>query len=131
MFIVVGVWVSPLAIGAAVFAAMTVLRAPWWGVLLVVAACAALAVAAAVRLGAWYERRGAMVTASWPQQRLRAEAVTEVPAREVPAALPPAGAPAIGTVYHFNFFTPDGDTHAAIIRKAITGPAGDATTEGK
>ena len=126
-----GIWISPAAAGALALAVTLGLRAPWWGVLLVVAACTALAVAAAVRLGAWYERRGAMVTASWPQQRLRAEAVTEVPAREVPAALPPAGAPAIGTVYHFNFFTPDGDTHAAIIRKAITGPAGDATTEGK
>ena len=103
MFIVVGVWISPLAIGAAVFAAMIGLRAPWWGVLLVVAACAALAVAAAVRLGAWYERRGAMVTASWPQQRLRAETVTEVPAREVPAGLPPAGAPAIAPAQHVHY----------------------------
>lgn len=131
MFIVVGVWISPVAIGAVALAAMVGLRAPWWGVLLVVAACGALAVAAAMRIVRVTERRGTLATASWPVQRqLRAEVVAEVPVREVPAGLPPAGAPAIGPVYNFNFYGPAGDT-AAVIRKAITGPAGDAITEGK
>ena len=39
--------------------------------------------------------------------------------------------PAIGPVYNFNFYGPAGGTHAAVIRKAITGTAGDATTEVK
>jgi hypothetical protein len=123
----IGIWISPVAVAAAVAAVLLGVRAPWWA-LAVVAACAVLAVAAVVRLMRAAERRGAMATAQWSVQRqLRAEAV----AREVPAGLPPAGAPAIGPVYHFNFYGPAGDTHAAIIRKAITGPAGDATTEGK
>jgi hypothetical protein len=119
----IGVWISPVALGAVALAATLGLRAPWWGVLLVVAASAVLAVAAAMRIGAWYERRGTLATASWPvQQQLRAE-----PAAQVPGT----GRPAIGPVYHFNFYTASGDAQAAIIRKAITGTAGDAITEGK
>jgi hypothetical protein len=128
MFIVVGVWIGPGALGAIALAVLLGLRAPWWGVLLTVAACGALAVAAALRIRAWSERRGTLATAQWPVQRLRAEAVE----RDVPAAFPAAGArPAIGPVYNFNFYGPAGDTHAAIIRKAITGPPGDAAIEGK
>jgi hypothetical protein len=113
----IGIWISPVAVAAAVAAVLLGVRAPWWS-LLVVAACAVLAVAAVVRLMRAAERRGAMVTAQWSVQRqIRAEAV----AREVPAGLPPAGAPAIGPVYNFNFYGPAGDTHAAIVRKAITG----------
>jgi len=129
MFIFVGVWISPLMAGAVALAAMAGLRAPWWGVLLTVAACAVLAVAAALRLTRATERRGKLATARWPvQQQLRAE----VPARDAPAAFPPAGArAAIRPVYIINLYGPAGETHAAVIRKAITGPSGDAITEGK
>ena len=109
----IGVWISPVALGAVALAAMLGLRAPWWGVLLTVAVSAALAVAAAMRIARSTERRGALATASWPvQQQLRAEPVAQVPAVERPA---------IGPVYHFNFFAPAGDAQAAVIRQAITG----------
>ena len=118
----IGVWISPVALGALALGAGLGLRAPWWAVILVTAASAVLAVAAAMRIGAWYERRGTLATASWPVQQLRAAPVPEVPR---------TGRPAIGPVYNFNFYGPAGDTHAAVIRKAITGTAGDAATERK
>ena len=62
----IGVWISPVALGALALGAGLGLRAPWWAVILVTAASAVLAVAAAMRIGAWYERRGALATASWP-----------------------------------------------------------------
>jgi hypothetical protein len=83
------------------------------------AACAALAVAAVAALARWSDRRAARSWAQRPAQ-LRAEPVRQVPA---------AGRPAIGPVYNFNFYGAAGDTHAAVIRKAITGTAGDARPE--
>lgn len=125
MFVVIGFGFSPLGLAAIAFGVMAALRAPWWAVLLTVAVCAVLAVVAALRLGAWHERRAGLATARWPvQQQLRAEVVAE-PARQVPAA----ERAAIGPVYHFNFYGAAGDTHAAVIRKAITGTAGDARPE--
>jgi len=112
-----GIWISPAALAAVALAVTLGLRAPWWGVLAVAAACAVLTVAAVRLLARWSDAHSFR---AWPQPP------AEVPAREVPAALPPAGAPAIAPVYHFNFFTPAGDTHAAIIRKAITGGEHDA-----
>ena len=94
----IGIWMSPLTVGAVALAAMLGLRAPWWGVLLVVAASAALAVAAAMWLARGIERRGTLATARWSvQQQLRGE-----PARQVPRAEQAA----IGPVYHFNFYGP-------------------------
>lgn len=101
MFIVVGVWISPVAVGALALGAGLGLRAAWWAVLLVVAGSGVLAVAAAMRIGAWYERRGAMVTASWPvQQQLRAE--------PAPAVFPAAGAPAIEQHVHLHYHAAPG-----------------------
>ena len=39
----IGIWISPAALGAIALAILLGLRAPWWAVLAVVAACAALA----------------------------------------------------------------------------------------
>jgi hypothetical protein len=90
-------------------------------VAVVAAACGALSVAAVVALMRWSDRRDA-----------RHAAAGTLLVTRVPAAFPAAGArPAIGPVYNFNFYGPAGDTHAAIIRKAITGPPGDAAIEGK
>jgi hypothetical protein len=73
-------------------------------------ACAGLAFAAVAALARWSDRRAARSWAQRPAQ-LRAEPVRQVPA---------AGRPAIGPVYHFNFYGAAGDTHAAVIRKALT-----------
>jgi hypothetical protein len=116
MFVVVGVWVSPFAAGAVVLGVMLGLRADWLAVLAVVAGCAVLAAAAVLRLRAWSERRDARATASWPQQRLRAEVIAR-PAAQVPAP----ERPAIGPVYNYNFnFHGPAEEHAAVIRNAIT-----------
>ena len=68
----------------------------------------------------WLVRRQELGWLPWRrpvQQQLRAEPVPEVPRVERPA---------IGPVYHFNFYAPAGDLQAAVIRQAITGTAGDA-----
>lgn len=112
----IGIWISPVAIGVLALGVGLELRAALWAVLLVVAACSALAVAAAVRIARSTERRGTLATAQWPVQRqLRAEPVAQVPAAERPA---------IGPVYNFNFNYPVADAHAAVIRKAIGGTDG-------
>ena len=124
MFIVVGAWISPVALGAVALGVTVGLRAPWWAVLAVVAASAALAVAAAIRIARGAERRGMLATASWPvQQQLRAETVQELPRQERPAIAPQ-------TVNIFNLGA-DATRAAALIRTAIPGKAGDAITEGK
>jgi len=110
-----------VAVGVATFEGVAWVLAHIWWILAAAGLCAAGTGAAVARLMAWSERRDARIWAQRP---------VHLPAREVPAELPPAGAPAIGPVYHFNFYGPAGDTHAAVIRKAITGPAGDAA-EGK
>lgn len=73
--------------------------------------CAVLTGVAVARLAAWSDEHDARVWAQRPE-RLRAEPVPQVSRAERPA---------IGPVYHFNFYGPAGDTHAAVIRKAITG----------
>ena len=82
-----------------------------------VAVCFALTVAASVWLERWSDRR----CAAWGAARgIRSRADVILPGPErAPAVFPAAGPPAIGPVYHFNFYGPAGDTHAAIIRKAI------------
>ena len=91
---------------------------------LVSAACAALAACAVMRLKRWTDRHDAERAARGTLFVTRAGAP--------PPQLAHAARPAIGPVYNFNFYGAAGDTHAAVIRKAITGTAGDATaTEGK
>ena len=80
----IGIWISPAALGAIAFAILLGLRAPWWAVLAVVAACAALAVAAVVALMRWSDARAVRVWSQRPAQ-LRAERVTELPGAERPA----------------------------------------------
>ena len=106
MFIMVGVWISPVALGALALGVGLGIRAAWWEVLLVVAASAALAVAAAVRIARGAERRGALATASWPvQQQLRAE-----PVRQVRQVQPPA----IEQHVHYHYHPADGQQAPAI-----------------
>jgi cobalamin synthase len=92
-------------------------------VAIVSAACGALAVAAVVAIMRWQDRRQAARAAQGTLFITRADAP--------PSQLARAARPAIGPVYNFNFYTPAGDAQAAVIRKAITGPAADAITEGK
>ena len=112
--------VAGAAAGAGVIAAGFVLARIWW-VVAVVVVSGVLSVAAVLWLWRWSGRQTARVWAHRPAQ-LRAEPAARVPAAERPA---------IGPVYNFNFYGPAGDTHAAVIRKAITGTAGDAATERK
>jgi hypothetical protein len=109
MGIIVGVWMSPLAVAAAVLAVVLGSRAPWWVLLAavaVLAACAILAVAGALWLTRRIERHAARAWAQRPAG-LRAQ-------------VPPAERRPIGPVYNFNLYGPAAD-QAAVIRNAITG----------
>ena len=121
MGIVVGIYVSPLALGALVFAAMLGLRASWWQVLaavIVAAVCGLLAVIGAFAVARRIERRDER---RWQQRRTR-----EVPAPVTATVIPQAALPAIAPAPQVtvNFYGVRPSEAAAIIRQAI--PAGDA-----
>lgn len=88
----------------------------WW-ILGTGALCAVLTGVTVARLARWSDERAIRVWCQRPAQ-LYAEPVPEVAQ---------AARPAIGPVYNFNFYGPAGDTHAAVIRKAITGTGGGAS----
>lgn len=92
-------------------------------VAVVSAACGVLAVAAVVALMRQQERREAARAARGTLFVTRAGAAPVPPPGR--RELPGEQRAAIGPVYNFNFYGPAGDAHAAVIRKAITGQAGD------
>jgi hypothetical protein len=88
-----------------------------WLIVLAGAVCAALATAAAMWAGAWYERRAALVTVHWPvQQQLRGG-----PAE--PAAPPRRAAVSGGVTINIINLSPG--QQAAVIRQ-VTGGGNDA-----
>jgi len=89
--------------------------------MVITAACVALALGAVVVLFRWGARRDARHAAGRPflTQRYTAE-VTATPRGVLP-----------GVTIINNFYGPDEQTAARVIRTAIAGQAGDAITEGK
>ncbi len=106
MFIVVGVWISPMVVAAV--AAVLVFRAGWW-VLPAVAACAVLAGVAVLRLARWRDRKDAALWAAQRPVQLRTE-----PARE----LPRTERPAIEVHYHYHAAP---EAPARVIRGEVEG----------
>jgi hypothetical protein len=76
-------------------------------VIVTCAVCGVLAVAAAVALSRWADRRDARRAAAWEPRYVR--------------ALPAAPRPAIAPVYNLNFYGVPADERAAVIRNAIEG----------
>jgi hypothetical protein len=101
MFIVVGAWISPLAIGALALGITLGLQAQWWAVLLVLAACVALTAVIVLLLKRWSDRQAAAVFAAREPLRVTAERVTPLPRTERPAI-----------EYHVHYHAADGQALA-------------------